>query len=310
MIPPVLFSPQQKGLAVPDDRDLDRMLNDWLGQRDTQRAVEVSTGVCDAIRDGLLDPIEHWELFKAAAEAQFDGPGGAPVRVLMAVRSAAPAFRAAEATAGVGTTAALRLRCDFQLLVTRSYHLVGDCPRDALENAYANLHYLAEFAGGYDALVDIMKRHARNPVAEQAVAALGIMCATIRPCTDLGAAARKHIVKLCRRLLEAYIVEGDDGFVIYPKSDAATAQGFYLLKAMGEPGDAPLIEALYRADLVARPTHARAAATRALRDLEFARFRGDCVEAKRLRTQVVTDLARHPLRRHELVLARRGHLDD
>lgn len=290
--------------------DIDQILAQWLGEEDSKQAVAISTIVLEAVCEGRLDPMRNWELIKAAAEPQFDGPGGKPVRVLAAIRVAAPMFRAAEAFGGLKDPERLRLRCELQLLLTRTYHLMDDCTRPALENAYANLEFVIDFAGGYEVMIDILRRRAATPLAEQAIGALGIMCAVIRPCTNLDSATRERLIERCRGLLNAYIIDAEGPLVIYPKTDSATAQGFYLFKRLGQPQDSPLIEALYHADVVARPEHARAQRTIPLRDIEYARFRGDCAAAARYRHQARANLDPNVLPRHERAVVARGYLDD
>lgn len=289
--------------------NIDQILAQWLGEEDAERAVAISTVVLQAVSDGRLDARENWELIKACAEPQFDGPGGKPARVLAALRVAAPVFRAAEAFGKLKSPERLRLRCELQVLLTRTYHVMSDCARVALENGYANLEFVIDFAGGYEALVDILRRPTANPVAEQAVGALGIMCAVIRP-ANVAPETREMLIDRCRGLLKAYILEGSGDFVIYPKTDAATAQGFYLFRRLGGAEDKPLIEALYHGDIVARPKHGRAQRTVPLRELEYARFRGDSVAVAKHRQHALLNLDPERLPRHERTIRGRGHLDD
>jgi hypothetical protein len=292
---------------MPRDDDIDRLESDWLGGDDAERGVESSTMVLGAMAEGRIDPVQNLELLEAAIEPQFDGPGGKPVRVLEVMRGALPEFRRAEMAHDQQTPERLDLRCRPQVILTRAYHLMPGNERWALENGYALLMCLVGLAGGFSALADILRRPTPNPVAENAVGALGIFMAILRR-DRLAPATRDGLVDRCRGLLQAYVVDTQENPVIYRRTLALAAQGFYLFKELGLLEDRPLVEALYRLDVAVRPDHARAQATVALRELEWARFQLDEAAARRHRAQVGLDLQRQRMPRHLRAVIARGYL--
>jgi hypothetical protein len=102
-------------------------------------------------------------------------------------------------------------------------------------------------------------------------------------------------------LTAAYLLDDDgklrENLVIYPKTEAIAAQGFYFFKQYGTPEDKNLIEALYELDLLTRPMHPRSKTTSSLRDMEYAAYRGDLVAMERFRKQAHVDLALLPRHR-------------
>jgi len=292
---------------VDKDHDSDRMYDDWEEQGDTERAVAVGARGLEQVRDGRLDPVANLESIERWAEAQFDGVGGRPSRVVGALRTAIPELRRAEALAGHATDRFLELRFRPQVLLCRAYHVAGDTARDALNQSYACVWQTVDLAGGLLPLREALRRSYANPVAEHAVGALGIFMATLRR-TDLPEQTRATLVRVCRELVTGYVLDAEDEPVRYRRTDALAAQGFYLFNAIADPADVALVEALYRLDVATRPLHARAQATRALRDFEYARFRNDEAAVAAYRVQAVTDLSRCRLRRHKSVVAEQGYL--
>lgn len=300
--------------------DIDQIRADWDGLEDGERAVAVSTQALQGVCDGHLDPVHYYPLIEAAAEPQFDGPGGKPVRVLSALRVAVPALLRAESSAGTLTAPArFRLRSQPQVLLTRTFHLLPDTPREALTKGYTNLEFLIDVAeatmqpsdpnDGYKAACDLMRSPARHPLVQEIVAATGILMAVIRR-NHVKPETRDRIISRCRGLVRAYILDANgrlrQDIVVYPKTAALAAQGFYLFKEHGQLEDKALIEALYRLDVATRPTHARAHTTCCLREMEYARFLGDLAAAERYRQRALVDLALLP--RHFEVVQERGYV--
>jgi hypothetical protein len=289
---------------------MDRVSMDWCEALDAERAVCESTRLLEGVAQGRSDPVRYVALIQAAIEPQYDGPSGKPILVYEALRAAQSTFSGAEARAVAKAHGDLKaperifLHPESAYLLARTLHVMGHS-RLALSQAYANLSFLIDVAtpngafhnprDGHDAICKLLKSQVRSPLVEQTVAALSIFMATIRRNDQaIKAESLQRLVDECRVLVEAHVLDDngqlDGALLIHPKTAVLAAQGFYLFARHGRPGDEALVEALYRLDSRARPTHARGQATRWLLEAEWARHLKDHEREQRWTRQAFVDL--------------------
>ncbi|MDW5597781.1 hypothetical protein VSS74_25740 [Conexibacter stalactiti] len=286
------------------DHDITTLGPDWDDQDNPERAIETSARCLQAVETGARMP--RLRELEQAAEPQFDGEGGEPVFVLRALRTAIPVLLREEAGV-INTADRLGLRFRPQILLVRTHH-VSRQPYEAVTLGYTLLHELLQIAGGQQELSAALRRAEANPLAEQTVGVLGIFMATIRR-SSLPEKTRDLLTESCRQLVSAYVLDAEmEEPVLYPRTAALAAQGFYFFNELRLPGTEELIEALYALDCRSRPQNARGQATCALRELEWARYHYDADAMKRFRRQAIVDLGHYALRRHELAVMLNGYV--
>lgn len=303
----------------------DDMRVNWEEMLDAERSVYDSTNLLRDVVEYRFNPIDDFERFKQAVEPQVDGPDGKPARALTALHAAQDVFLRAEyraaADAGGDISSGRRVfwRSEYEYLRGRLLHVSGH-DREALTTAYALVRHLVDVAeqGVFrhartssleEAAEKILRSPESDPLTVQLVQALSILAATVKR-NKLKPSSRARLMNDVRRLVKAYLLDRHgrlrDDVVICPKSAALAAQAFYLFKAFGDAEDAALIEALYRFDVRVRPPQARWQLTCCLRDLEYARWKGDHIVAESLRARARVDL--QPLRRIAASVEQQGYL--
>lgn len=291
--------------------DYDHLASDWFEKGDPDKAVAEGRRFMEGVRDGLIDPVCHLPHLELAAEPLWDWPEDPRDRglVLTTVKAAEPAFRAAELShLNTDPGRRLELRARPTNLRANAEHRAGEY-RASFESSYGNLFWIENVVGGPDALRDWLSRPTSTVIAEQTIAFLGIFPAAIRR-AGLPATRRDQFVQIGRSLVRAYLSTVPEP-IVYPATPALAAQWFYLCAENvkeGRPEDAALLESLYALDVRTRPTHHRAQATTALRDVEYARFRRDLTAMEAHRLKAIADLAAYPLPRHRRVVDANGYL--
>lgn len=279
---------------------------DWQDRRDPDGAVATARALFGALRDGAQDPVIALDAMEIAVEPLWDHEDGDPSLVLAVAAAMQPAFVDAVRFGGLKDPARLLMRVRPTVLLMRAQHRVSGHEREALLTALGLLTFLEDYVGGADALIDVIGRPTANPVAEAAVALLGLYPAALRR-ADLPPTVREQYRGIGMRLVRAY-VESAGLRVLYPRAGALASQWLYLAIEERRPREASLVHALYALDLAARPQHLRGQATRAQRDAAYAKYCGDGAGFARNRDDALRDLELYRLVRHQAVVERFGYL--
>ena len=286
--------------------EIARLNADWEQGQNRDRAVAVARTFMEGLRDGRIEPVANLERMKAAAEPLWDGEDGDPQLVRTAVNDVQRAFRQAERFGGLKDPARLMVRVEPQVLLARAELRAGR-GREAFLVSHAVLVWLEDFAGGSAALRDIIARPTPNPAAECAVAILGIYPAALRR-SGLPLIIGTQYEQIGRQLVRAYM-NTDRRPTVYPRTAALASQWLYhVIRADHGGAERDLVRRLYELDLMTRPPHLRGQATRALRDLEYARYLGAAADVERHKEQVTEDLRISGLARHQQVVEAYGYL--
>lgn len=278
--------------------------SDWDELQDPERAASKAAESMLSLRDHREDPVPLLPQIEKWVNPLWDAPNADPKLVVETLEAVEPAFRAAEATVELTSPERLYLRPRLQILKARAWFRYPH-ERQAFVEALASLSWLEGFVGGPEVLEDVLSRPA-NPVAEQAVAALGIYPAALRR----AGLPQTHIAQFRARglrLVEAYLRRDGGGVpAIYDRTHALASQWFYL--AAHEVEDDDLVQTLYNLDLQTRPRTARGQATKSLREMEFAKRFGTAMQAAAHGHDAMIDLQRFRLVRHQRVVQQRSYV--
>jgi hypothetical protein len=205
--------------------------------------------------------------------------------------------RPAFAQLGVDKGAAkLRVRIEYSVNHAAALLRAGDA-RSAFTWSLTPMTLAEDAAGGREELITMLGQGTPSLLGELSVAFLGVFAASLRQRQDLAQRVHERWVDYGRDLVCAYTVHEHD-VVIYPRTQALAVQWMYLLIQGSIPNDEALVEALYALDVRTRPKNPRVDATRFLRDVEIARWRGDEIDAQRRLREAHRQLAAAGLQRH------------
>jgi hypothetical protein len=294
--------------------DVERMLDCWETGRDRELALRTSTGILDEVVARTWDPVSQGG-FASAIEIQFEASGGDIGLALAALHASEAAhMRAAERQSPVSDRG-LELWLRVPVLRARTLHRSLDGPRLALEHSYSALCWLLHQApaGSLEGLGRMLSRPIANPLAQHAVAVLGIHAATVRRAPQLSLTGKARLVSEIRSLATACVMPAGHEPVVYPRTHALATQAFFLFNDLvscgaDEPGDVDLVVRLHDLAEVTRPDTARAGATRALFEKEWLGLLGDHGGALEMAARARADLAAFELTGHLQRAERYGYL--
>jgi hypothetical protein len=282
--------------------DRERFIADWREMANPERAVASAHDFLEDVRAGRVDPeLDDLEL---AVEGAWDGPGGDSKLALDALLEARIGFRKAEEAVGLDSSERIRLRYQPWVLVARGWFRYGNW-RQAFIEAFAGIRSLEDFAGGRDALREVVGRPA-NAVGEAAVGFLGLFPAALRR-AQLAPQHRTQFHEIGVKLLAAYLGTKYDP-AIYPRTSAVAAQWFYYLVHDPDADDG-LLKVLFDLDDRTRPRDARGLATWDSLAMEYEKRFGDASAAERHRLAALEAFALLPLLRHRKIVDDWGYLD-
>jgi hypothetical protein len=284
--------------------DPDRLSHSWCDEQDAELAIHLSRQVVDIVVGFDMPFTTKLALMEAAAEPLLDAPGGDPMLVYRTANSLSKEQQGLELDGHLSAQARFSRRVAISKLKGRGLHCAGRSDL-AFNHCMAAMTVLQNLAGGWPAFLDIIARRPPNELAAATAEMFGLTCAALRRGVPHGSAARAMWTRALREMVDSFIPNLDpDSAPVYPGSPSAV-QAMYLLADEGDLEDASRVDALRRFDMRVRHTHRRGQATIPLREVAYARYRGDTEASAAQSGLAVTKLEDHQLYRH--LIAVRGH---